>query len=47
MTAAFFLVDMFYFLIPFFRKMIPMNPAKAVPKSEKCLSLPAAPVKYK
>ncbi len=47
MTAAFFLVDMFYFLIPFFRKMIPMNPAKAVPKSEKCFSLPAAPVKYR
>jgi len=37
----------FYFLIPFFRKMIPMNPAKAVPKSEKCFSLPAAPVKYR
>lgn len=47
MTAAFFLVAMFYFLIPFFRKMIPMNPAKAVPKREKCFSLPAAPVKYR
>ena len=42
-----FYVIVFYFLIPFFRKMMPMNPAKKVPKSEKCFSLPAAPVKYR
>jgi hypothetical protein len=47
MTAAFFRVINSYFFIPFFRNMIPMNPAKTVPKMEKCFSLPAAPVKYR
>ena len=47
MTRSVFYVIVFYFLIPFFRKMMPMNPAKKVPKSEKCFSLPAAPVKYR